>query len=494
MPGQHFGAPRTGRPWLLLAGLVAYAVTYIAFYPPAFAIIDEDAYLSQALLFRSGQLTYDVAADLAPHQSAGAGGRLSSKYPPGNSLFLLPFVLPGWRFAFVSGLVLALVGTLLFGLTLRRLAPGADPAWALAWLCYPAVVVYSRTVMSDLLCATLTLAAFYCLLRSGRWLLWAGLALGWSVLVRYSNAVLLPVFLALALAEKGQGTGDAGRGSEPSTQHPVPRAQSFALLLSGFAPFAALALAYNRACYGGAFAFPMHLTTVFSASFVPGNIVMYGSSLLAVYPLMLAGPLLAGRRLAFWLGLPAATLLVFYCFVPHPNPGLDFAGRSITGLRYLLPAVPFLLLGWCCAADRVTRPLVFSGTLRAALAILLVAGGLFLQVRHQRLLREQDTCRQALLSAVPPGAYLLCNVGAAELLSPAWGTRPHRLFIEHNVPVELVRAPPDAETLYAALRARPGRAGQVEAAVFAALVAGYPGRVAVGDSSACGLRLFRLKP
>jgi len=473
---------------LLFAGIGLFVATYLVFYPPVFAIVDEDAYLSQALLLRTGRVTYALGPDEAPHMSTGVPGRMASKYPPGNRLFLVPFTLPGWRFVFVSGLVLAVAGTLLFWRVLRRLAPESDPAWALAWLFYPSVVIYSRTVMSDLFCATLTLAAFYFLLRAGRWTLAAGLAFGFSFLTRYSNAVLFPVFVLLAQ------TGGPGR---------LRRA---ALFMLGFAPFVALALGYNRLCYGGPLAFPMHLTTVFSPAFVPRNLVLYGSSLLVAWPLALAAPLAAGRRLLLWLGLPAAALFIFYCFVPHPTPGLDFVGRTVVGLRYLLPAAPFLLLAWCAVLDRLSRPLLFAAALRVLLVVLFAASSVVLQWRHQQALKEQDSCRRALLSMVPEGAYVLANAAAAELLSPAWGTRPHRLYVEHGVPVEFARPAPEAETVYAVFRKLPGRDQSAEWVVFerlrvcrggeAAGVQGcrLPGRGAGRAGSGCGLVVGRLKP
>ncbi|MBM3315484.1 hypothetical protein FJY71_06570, partial [candidate division WOR-3 bacterium] len=132
-----FPPPRGRPPWLLLAGMAFYAACYLALYPPTFAIADEDAYLTQALLFRSGRLAYDGSGIPPPLMTVVPAGHLVSKYPPGNALFLVPFTLPGWRWVFLSGLVLALAGTALFALSLRRLCPEADPAWALIYLGYP---------------------------------------------------------------------------------------------------------------------------------------------------------------------------------------------------------------------------------------------------------------------------------------------------------------------------------------------------------------------
>ena len=414
---------------------------------------------------------------------------MASKYPPGTSLFLVPFTLPGWRFVFVSGLVLALAGAWMFLLVLRRFAPDADPSWALLYLFYPAVVLYSRTVMSDLLAATLTLAAFYCLLRSDAkprnpthpptplWALGAGAALGYSCLVRYANAVLVPVFITLILL---------GR---------VRRARALMLIATGIAPFAALALGYNALAYGGPLKFPMHLTTVFSLAYAPANLWRYCSSLALLYPLMLIAPLAAGRGAWYKLALPAAAMLLTYSLIPHPTPGLTIVGRTVTGLRYLLPAVPFLVLGYSLALHRLARRTPMIAKLKPAAILIIALAGITLQWRHQRMLQTQDACRRALLAAIPQTALLLCNVDASKLLSPAWGTRRYRLITEHGVPVELARKPPDADTLYAAYLEQPGRPKPLQRMIFETTIARYPGRVPVLElEKPCRVRVLQLRP
>jgi 4-amino-4-deoxy-L-arabinose transferase-like glycosyltransferase len=343
--------------WLLYVGAALYVLTFIVLYPRTFAIVDEDAYLTQTFLFRAGRLSYEGSGIPAPHMTVETAGRAVSKYPPGNALFLLPFTLFGWRAVFVSGLLLALAGTCLFRLILRRLAPEADPAWSLLYLFYPAVVLFSRTIMSDLLAATLVLAAFYCLLRSGagarmsadahgraRMALVSGLVLGLACLVRYSNAVFVPVFLALLAGVARTNTDEHGR---------IRRAML--LFVAGFAPPAGLTLAYNAYAYGAPFSFPMYLTGHFSPAYFFHNAWYYGTCLLMLYPLMLVAPLGAGKGLRLLLGLPAGVLLVLYCFFSYTYDVPDLPARLTIGIRYLLPALPFFVLAFVVTADRLTR-------------------------------------------------------------------------------------------------------------------------------------------
>ena len=468
--------PRTGRTaWLLVVGAVLYVLTFLALYPRTTAIVDEDAYLTEAFLFRTGRLSYEGSSVPAPHMTVESGGRLTSKYPPGTSLFLLPFTLFGWRAVFVSGLLLALAGTALFALILRKLAPEADPAWALLYLFYPAVVLLSRTIMSDLLAATLVLAAFYCLLRSRGWVFASGLLLGFACLARYSNAILLPVFLLLALRPTG------------------PRLRLVLLFIAGFAPLAGVIAAYNAYAYGSPFSFPMYLTGNFSPAYFLHNVWYYGTALVILYPLMLAAPLLAGRGRRLLLGLPAYTVLGVYCFFSFTYDVPNLPARLTIGLRYLLPGLPFFMLAFVLAADRLL------GRLRAGWLKYAAVGGMALlsvviQFRHDRYLGVQAGYQRLLLDNVPKSALLLCDAGVSELVSYAWGWRDYRHVAEFNVPIPLDSVLTGDRPLYAGLVEKPGSDNPVVLTVFEALLARFPQRALVVETrTPWKFRLYRLR-
>ncbi len=467
---------RSGRTvWLLFAGALLYVIAFLTLYPRTTAIVDEDAYLTEAFLFRAGRLTYDGSTIPAPHMTVESDGRLASKYPPGNSLFLLPFTLLGWRAVFVAGLLLALAGTALASLILARLSPDTDGLWALLYLFYPAVVLLSRTVMSDLLAATLVLASFYCLLRGRNWLVASGFVLGSACLVRYSNAVLLPVFLLLALRPRGA------------------RLRSALLLAIGFLPPAGLIAAYNAYAYGAPISFPMYLTGQFSPAFFPHNVWYYGTALLLLYPLMLVAPLASGRRNRLLLGLPAYAVLGLYCFFSYTHDVPNLPVRLTLGLRYLLPGLPFFIIAFAIAADRLLNRLR-TGWLRyaaiAGMALLSVA----IQVRHDRYLQAQAEYQRLLLGNVPRSALLLCDAGTSELVSYAWGWRDYRHIAEFNVPVPLDSVLTGDRPLYAGLTVKPGAENPVMLTIFEALLARFPERTLVVETrSPWWFRLYRLR-
>jgi len=461
--------------WLLIAGVVLHALTFLALYPRTTAIVDEDAYLTEAFLFRTGRLSYDGSPVPAPHMTVESGGRLTSKYPPGTSLFLVPFILLGWRAVFISGLLVALAGTALFGLILKRLSPEADPAWALLYLFYPAVVLLSRTVMSDLLAATLVLAAFHCLLRRGGWLLGAGFILGLACLVRYSNVILVPVFLILALRPAG------------------PRLRLALLFLTGFLPPAGVMAAYNAYAYGSPFSFPMYLTGNFSPAYFPHNVWYYGSALLILYPLMLAAPFAVGKGRRLLLGLPAYTVLGLYCLFSYTYDVPNLPARLTIGLRYLLPGLPFFILAFVLAADRLLDRLR-AGWLKYAAVGGMALLSIVVQLRHDRYLDVQAGYQRLLLDNVPESALLLCDANVSELVSYAWGWRDYRHIVEFNVPIPLDSVLAGDRPLYAGLAERPGSDNPVVLTVFASLLARFPHRALVAETQTpWRFRLYRLR-
>ncbi len=461
----------------MYAGIGLYALTFILFYPRVFAIVDEDAYLTQALLFRSGHLTYDGSPIPAPHMTVDIAGRQVSKYPPGNSLFLLPFTVFGWRGVFLSGLLLAIAGTLLFRSVLRRLEPRADPAWSLLYLTYPAVVLFSRTMMSDLLAATLLLAALFFLLKGKTWVVAAGAAIGFACLVRYSSAAVVPVFLILAII-----------GARKKTRAAL-------LLLAGVLPFALLAVGYNTYAYGGPFRFPMYLTGQLSPGYFVRNLTVYAVSLLLLYPAMLLAPLAAGRKRRIIISLPAYAILLLYCLFSyvHTSPGL--AERLTVGMRYLLSAVPFFVLGYVLILNRLLRGFRWATPLRLTVITAMLILSVAIQYRHHRYLNVQDSYRQMLYETVPESALLICNKDISELVSYAWGWRRYRRYVEFNTPVPTRRAISRNDTVYAAILQKPGKTNTIETLLFHTLLASYPQRrIVVETAQPYRFSLYELKP
>jgi hypothetical protein len=457
--------------------LALYAVVYIVFYPATFAILDEDAYVTQAYLFRSGRISYDNSPVSAPILSVDMTGHTVGKYAPGNAFFLLPFTWLGWRWLFVSGLILAILGTLIFRQILRELSPETDPVWSMLYLLYPTVVMFSRTLMSDLLAATAVMAATWLVLRRGRTVWVSGLVLGFACLVRYSNAIFIPVLFVILVTRSRQRTRTA-----------------FVWLL-GLVPGILCVLLYNGYAFGGMTRFPMYLTGHFGIWYFWRNLGYYAVNLLILYPLMLIAPLVAGRRRMLVLCLPAGVLIVLYCFFSYIYDTPSLPLRLVVGNRYLLPAIPFFTLGYAMMLGWLEVRVRRGDVLKYLVLGTLMALAVVIHYRHQGVLRTQEQYRRILYDTVPENALLLCNVEASKLVSHAWGPRRVREYTTFNAPVPLAREIERNDTIYAAMLSRPGRNYGVDRAVFETLVQrSGTARLVAGTERPLWLRVYCLRP
>ncbi len=175
---------------------------------PVVQIQDEAAYLLQAGIFAQGAWTAAAPPlpDFFAQMHVLTQPVLASKYPPGTSLFLSPFVWIG--FPALGPMVLAAAtGALIFVLARRG---GNGTIAALAWLFWttaPWALRWQATFLSQPLTTALWLASLYCLLeyreRHRPWVLIAlAVAVGACAVTRPVTAVAIVIPVgALTLRE-----------------------------------------------------------------------------------------------------------------------------------------------------------------------------------------------------------------------------------------------------------------------------------------------------
>jgi hypothetical protein len=355
-------SPRWAGPLLVTAALAFVAVQFAA-WPDAIANQDETTYLAGAYILRHGTVFADVAQVPllwgVPH-----AGHTALLYPPGQSALLAPFTLGGWRLAFAANLLAHLTGFLLFSVLLKQL--GIRRAWALLYLFFPPLVLFSRTLMSDVPSAALTVAVLLAWLRGPRGRALAGVLLGASLFLRYAN-LLTFIFLALA----------AGLGDLAALRQGARRGWwtlRLPSLVAGFLPLCVLFLAYNLAVYG-------HPTTpgyasagLFGLRHLPGHLAVYGASLMLIYPLMLLAPLAYRGRFRVEVLVISYGILLAQSAYYFLNTYGGLAERTFVGSRLLFPAVPLFLVAYAQGLDRVVDRA--PGRIQAKIPV--VAGGLLL--------------------------------------------------------------------------------------------------------------------
>jgi hypothetical protein len=356
---------------------------------------DSSCYLNQARLFRSG--TTHIEQPLvgrAPWPRAdwtftpaghvpSAVGRdiIVPMCPPGLPLLMtVAGVVRGGEF-----LVVPCAGALAVWLTFvlgRRLdSPRTGAAAAVLLACSPSVLFQVVQPMTDV-------AAM------AWWLLAAVLAIGWrdgesrpfaaglagamAVLTR-PNLSLLAVVIASYVASGLSQTSGVAQTFRPASSAALKRC---AALFTGLAPGLALLAVLQLKMYGSPIATGYGpAQDLFKIANILPNLQRYPRWLVETHTpfvaLALAAPFMMRRRAAAWLGLAiAAMTLALYL----PYQIFD----DWYYVRFLLPALPWLIVLSLIVVDRAVRRAAGARTAVAMTAIAIGVGTLWIAIAQQR--------------------------------------------------------------------------------------------------------------
>ncbi|MBL9189234.1 MAG: glycosyltransferase family 39 protein [Opitutaceae bacterium] len=367
-PNPPAARPRARAVWFGLGGfaLVLYGAFLAWHFSPFAGGSDSSGYLNSARLLASGRLTAEARvpvefrdqADLpgALFQplgfiAAAETGRLAPTYAVGLPLHLaLAGQIVGPTLAPTAvGLLAALASLALLYAVARELKLDASlaAAGAAVLAAFPVFIFMSIQPLSDTPATAWCLAAVLAALRAARggshWAIACGAAVGVAVLVRATNALVLPTVVVLL-------GWDARR---------------LALALLGGLPAAAWLGFYNHALYGGVLQSGyVNLGEAFAWRYGAPTLAHIAQWLALMLPAVLLGlpfiavarrtrPARIGLALALWFGAFAG----FYTFY-------EFTREVWWGLRFLLPGVPALILGGLLGLDAVAN----SSRARAAFA------------------------------------------------------------------------------------------------------------------------------
>lgn len=323
---------------------------------PYAAAADMFGYVSQALDWRAGSLAHPAwvrdrgsfpvasAVPLGYVLRAGEVPAAIALYPPGTSLHMALLGMFGtWAMYLVSPLAgLAVVlGTYHLGRVWFTEDTGRLAAVLMAF--NPQLLAQSIVPMSDTLAAAYWVWSLVCAASARQYVQGlSGVFAGLAIAVRPN---LAPLFLAVA----GCTVSSAGmRGAVTASLSCVP--------------FVAMLGWHNVRHYGSPLATGYgRADHLFSLSYVPENVRRYGAWLVAtVSPLPIAGALahavavIAGdaRGHRALLGFVLINMGLYLVYLPWPN---------WTFSRFLLPALPLLMLMAVSAARRIGRRLPLLG-------------------------------------------------------------------------------------------------------------------------------------
>ncbi len=340
--------------WAVLALLIGYGAFLAVYFVPVASGSDSSGYLNFADLLLRGRLIDDARPILgwrsdSPFATVPLGflmeqgtGRFVPTYPSGMPLHFAAAELVVGRVAgmYLVGVGGALAAVLLCYLVGRELGlsrglAGVSAAM-LAW--NPVFLFVAIQPLSDVLATTWCLAAAWGVLRSRRgtgWALFAGGAAAMAVLVRPTNILIFPALLVWMPSWRALGCFVVGGLPGAGWMAWYQNALYGSPLTSGYGDV--------RSIFGWANLGP---TTEHYAKWLPRfvPIVWILSAVALVRTLRTDGR--TAVALSLWFG----AIAVFYVFY-------DVTQEAWWCLRFLLPAMPALILGGALGIEVLRRRL-----------------------------------------------------------------------------------------------------------------------------------------
>jgi len=371
---------------------VLLAVILFIFYPPYYAISDEQAYLSTAYALGKGTFFLDNAGLKNTIAAIRTENHLINKYPVGNSLLLAPFTIINWKLGFLRNYIFFFAGFLLFLKILDHY--GIERKMALLYLLHPSIILYSRTLMSDIPSMFFALLGVYLILKKRYYL--GGIFLGFNLLIRYTN-LLIPLGICTGLLfEK--------------------RFKDVLKILPGVFLGLGLLLLYNWIAWGDIF-LPFVKTggRRFSIKYLWTSGLYYLISLNVLYPFMLVITLIQGIKRKF-TGFLFTTLmfLITYSFYYYIHKGSNLIETLVMGQRFMLPVIPLMLLLYANYVDR-GHSLKISLTWILPLLFILDTEMIW---KHQIYLNRHRKMAETVLNKTRGSDILILSSETIELINP----------------------------------------------------------------------------
>ena len=401
-PRQTRAGARSRLP--LAAAMAGLVLLWVLWYPPAISISDESAYLTQAQLFAAGKVTDDATVRTVGMIETPRGW--VSWRPPGWSLVLAPAQWIHWRAGFLVPLACVLLAALFCAAALER--NGIAGAWALLLPLHPAVVLYSRTMMSEALALLVVAVAVWASDPDRPRSLIAGLTIGVMPGVREALLPIAVVLGVLTAARLRRAAGFAAIGP---------------LALGAAAPLLALA-AYNHAVFGDPFWLRVTIPGEIDLSTAHERGLFYLLALNLLWPGMLVGACAAQHRRRLDVVLLTATGFGVYSAYYWVDRRYGMPTDLVVGLRFFVPLLPVLLLGYAALLHRSWERWVPSARVPVAAAVLLVAADAVVVAAHQQFLAAVARRRDAAVEAAREAGAVVAHGSAAELFNRAWGGPP----------------------------------------------------------------------
>ena len=379
--------------FFILFIILQVAVTFL-FYPDFYGIYDEDLYLTATYSMQNGSFFYEKSGVDAPLMGTVEGTKGDvSIYPPGNSVLLLPFTVIHWKLGFLKNILLYIGSFLLFVSILRKLK--IDPMYSLVFLLHPTIVLFSRTLMSDIPSMFFLLLGIFLLLDKKN--LAAGFSLGFLILLRYPNLVLIVGIFGALLYRK----------EYKKALHVLPGISFFSFVLFGY-------IMYVYGSILGPFA--VDGARSFGFSYFIYNFPYYLLSLNVLYPGMLLIAVFLGfkdKKVSFFI-IPSLLIVIFYSFYYYIDGGSNIIEKLVKGQRFMIPVIPLLLIPYLqYLHNREFMKKVFVFVI--SLLFIFTCG---IQYKHYEFVKKEKNLSQTVRENIGDSDVVICNSDADELFNP----------------------------------------------------------------------------
>jgi hypothetical protein len=400
---------------LFSLAVLFYVILFFLYYPPFYTTLDEMGYIKGADYLKGGEI--------------GTGDPLSrygfiftgQKYVPiiyGMPIFLLPFIVFGWKAAFISGLTVHLLSALIFYKLLIRF--GWNPDNVLLYLFFPYFIYYSTTLYPDFHSALFILAGFYLYISNKeKHQVLSGAAFGAACIIKITNILAFIPFILLPL---------------------IKDRVKFGRILLGAMPVALFILALNYAYYGGIFKLGYFFTegqfsleSRFSLSFYERYIPGMVFRLLAIYPFMLLAPLFYREKGRAEIILAVAIFFAFFGTRIQSGEGFYLDPSTLT--RYFLPIIPLFLLTYIPLYENIVKKLNLPrGLILYGTVLMLMLGGTFILNVQKERLEIQAAVSEDIYKNTDPGALLIGSEDVVRYIMEPFGDRRFLLNKIQDIP------------------------------------------------------------
>ncbi|MEN3044242.1 MAG: hypothetical protein ABDH37_03365 [Candidatus Hydrothermales bacterium] len=387
---------------VFLLSIIFYIFIYFLFYPSFYSFVDERVYIIQAQRLLELKLNF-------PEWTSGFAiyeGRIgvTSRYPPYYSLLFLSIPLNfGLDYIFLVSLFIHIASSFLFYKILEIYK--INPLFSIFYIFHPSFVLFSRTVMADFPSSFLFLLTFYLHLKQRY--LFSYITFFLFSLLKPTNFLYSFIFIYDSLIK---------REYKNLIHYFILTFLSVSLI------FIYIFFVYGR----------KHPGFDFSINYFWGNLRTYFFYLNINYPLLLIIGLLGIKKINnLKILLPSflPSILVFLFYVYRYEIPENIILSSIAGLRFFLPFLTFLLIGYSKNFHMIFKDKLEKFFIVSVFPAFLIFTFVMMKKHNEYLLNFKET-KDLVYRYTKEDDLLVTHLEVSKLLLPVWGKRENMHFTD----------------------------------------------------------------